>query len=387
MIAPLCEEWSKIASFSTIVKCRALHSTSNHHTPSLDTTPHYRYDLPMHTADFDYHLPPERIAHHSVEPRDHAKLLVLHRNASSMEDKHVFDLPTYLEAGDVLVLNDSKVFRARFFAQKANGARIELLFHKPIDEYTWEVLAKPAKKLHEGEVITLDGGASARIKSKDPLAGTVTLTLDLETEAFFAYSDIHGDVPTPPYVRATDATKTGYQTIYAKHTGSVAAPTAGLHITDRLLEALQRKGVHITYVTLHVGIGTFRPMQDGSVQDHVMHKEWAHVPAATASAIHEAKAAGKRVIAIGTTATRALEGAAQHTETLDEWSGWTNIFITPGYTFRVIDGLMTNFHLPKSTLLVLVSALLGREHALAAYAHAIERDYRFYSFGDAMLII
>lgn len=341
----------------------------------------------MHTADFDYLLPPERIAHSSVEPRDHAKLLVLNRKTSSMEDQHVFDLPTYLEAGDVLVLNDSKVFRARFFAQKANGTRIELLFHKPLDEHTWEVLAKPAKKLHEDEVITLDGGATARIKSKDPVGGTVTLTLNLTTEAFFGYSDLHGDVPTPPYVQATEATKAGYQTIYAKHTGSVAAPTAGLHITDRLLEALRQKGVHIVYVTLHVGIGTFRPMQDGDVAQHVMHSEWAHVPATTAERIHEAKAAGKRVIAIGTTATRALEGAAQHTTPLREWSGFTNIFITPGYTFRVIDGLMTNFHLPKSTLLVLVSALLGRERTLAAYTHAIEHDYRFYSFGDAMLIM
>lgn len=343
----------------------------------------------MHTADFDYLLPPERIAHSSVEPRDHAKLLVINRETPLMEDAHVFDLPTYLEAGDVLVLNDSKVFRARFFAKKTNATEtpIELLFHKPIDAYTWEVLAKPAKKLHEGDEITLDGGARARITSKDPVGGTVTLTLDLETEAFFAYSDAHGDVPTPPYVQATEATKAGYQTIYAKHTGSVAAPTAGLHITDHLLEALQQKGVRITYVTLHVGIGTFRPMQDGRLDQHVMHEEWAHVPAATVNAIHEAKTQGKRVIAIGTTATRALEGAAQHTSPLREWSGFTNIFITPGYTFRVIDGLMTNFHLPKSTLLVLVSALLGRERTLAAYTHAIEHEYRFYSFGDAMLIV
>lgn len=340
----------------------------------------------MDTSLFDYVLPPERIAHQSIEPRDHAKLLELDRSTGELSDRHVFDLPDLLQPGDVLVFNDSKVFKARFFAKKATGATIELLFHKPLDSYRWEVLAKPSKRLQPGDVITLDGGWSATVESKDPIGGTVTLQLTESTEAFFAYSDKYGDVPTPPYVRATDATKAGYQTVYAKTTGSVAAPTAGFHFTEELLAKLDARGIKRVFVTLHVGIGTFRPMNDGALADHVMHEEWGHVPAETVHAIHAAKTAGKRVIAVGTTATRALESAANAHHPLEAWSGWTNLFITPGYTFRVIDGLMTNFHLPKSTLMVLVSALAGIEPIKKAYQHAIEHEYRFYSFGDAMLI-
>ncbi len=341
----------------------------------------------MDTSLFEYHLPPERIAHHSIEPRDHAKLLCVHRTQGTLNDQHVYDLPSLLQPGDLLIFNDSKVFKARFFATKATGARIELLFHKPLDTHRWEVLAKPSKRLQPGDVITLDGGWSATIESKDPIGGTVTIRLTESTEAFFAYSDTYGDVPTPPYVRATEATKSGYQTVYAKTTGSVAAPTAGFHFTEDLLAQLDARGIKRAFVTLHVGIGTFRPMNDGALTDHVMHEEWGHVPADTVQAIHNTKAAGHRVIAVGTTATRALESAAAKQTPLESWSGWTSLFITPGYSFRVIDGLITNFHLPKSTLMVLVSALAGIETIKQAYQHAIEHEYRFYSFGDAMLIL
>ncbi len=341
----------------------------------------------MDTSLFDYHLPPERIAHQSIEPRDHAKLLRLDRATDELSDRHVYDLPDLLQVGDLLIFNDSKVFKARFFATKSTGAKIELLFHKPLDEHRWEVLAKPAKRLHTGDIITLDGGWNATIEGKNADAGTVTLRLSEATEAFFAYSDTFGDVPTPPYVHATDATKAGYQTVYAKTTGSVAAPTAGFHFAEDLLAKLDARGINRAFVTLHVGIGTFRPMNDGALSDHVMHEEWGHVPPETVDAIRKAKAAGHRVIAVGTTATRALESAANAHDPLEPWSGWTNLFITPGYTFRVIDGLITNFHLPKSTLVVLVSALAGIENIKHAYQHAIENTYRFYSFGDAMLIL
>lgn len=341
----------------------------------------------MDTSLFDYVLPRERIAHESIEPRDQAKLLRLDRGTGAISDQHVFDLPALLEPGDLLIFNDSKVFKARFFATKATGAKIELLFHKPLDDRRWEVLAKPSKRLHPGDVIVLDGGWEARVESKDAEGGTVTLELPDAPEAFFAYSDRHGDVPTPPYVRATEATKTGYQTVYAKTTGSVAAPTAGFHFTEDLLATLDARGIKRAFVTLHVGIGTFRPMNDGALAEHVMHEEWGHVPEATVEAIRATKAAWHRVIAVGTTATRALESAANTHTLLAPWSGWTKLFITPGYAFRVIDGLMTNFHLPKSTLLVLVSALAGTENIHHAYQHAIQHDYRFYSFGDAMLIL
>lgn len=341
----------------------------------------------MDTAVFDYHLPNGRIAQQSVEPRDHARLLCIDRATAALEDRHVYDLPSLLQPGDLLIFNDSRVFKARFFATKSTGAKIELLFHKPIDSHHWEVMAKPAKRLHPGDTIVLDGGWNAKVEFKHPESGLVTLRLPETTEAFFLYSDLHGDVPTPPYVDASQETKASYQTVYAKTTGSVAAPTAGFHFTEELLQRLNGRGVQRAFVTLHVGIGTFRPMNDGSLEQHVMHEEWGHVPQSTADLIQQTKTRGGRVVAVGTTAVRALESAAQATKPLSDWSGWTHLFITPGYPFRVIDGLMTNFHLPKSTLIVLVSSFLGIEPTKQAYQHAIDHEYRFYSFGDAMLIL
>lgn len=341
----------------------------------------------METSLFDYHLPKERIAQASLEPRDHARLLCIERTTGTQQDRHVFDLPSLLQPGDLLVFNDSKVFKARFTAEHLPSKKIvEIFFHRPLEGNEWEVLAKPGKKLQSGDRVRLTGGWEAIVVAKRNEQGTVILALPEGSEAFFRYSDVHGEVPVPPYVEGTDAAKGGYQTVYAKHTGSVAAPTAGFHFTEGLLGALEARGIKRAFVTLHVGIGTFRPMKGETLGEHVMHEEWGHVPAETVQAITEAKAAGRKVIAVGTTATRALESAGTK-GAIREWSGFTSLFITPGYEFRVIDGLITNFHLPKSTLLVLVSAFAGMEPIRKAYAHAIAEGYRFYSFGDAMCIV
>ncbi len=341
----------------------------------------------METRLFDYDLPKDRIAHASVEPRDHARLLCVERATGALADHHVFDLPTVLEPGDLLVFNDSKVFKARFTAEHLpSRTTMEIFFHRPLEGTRWEVLARPGKRLQPGDRVRLTGGWEATVIEKRSAHGTVILDVAEPTEAFFAYSDLHGEVPIPPYVEANAAAKQGYQTVYAKTTGSVAAPTAGFHFTEDLLARLETRGIKRAFVTLHVGIGTFRPMQSETLDEHVMHEEWGYVPAETVALINEAKAAGRRVIAVGTTATRALESAAA-SGALAEWSGFTSLFITPGYTFRVITGLITNFHLPKSTLLVLVSAFAGMEPIKNAYAHAIAEGYRFYSFGDAMCIL
>lgn len=341
----------------------------------------------METRLFDYTLPKDRIAQASVEPRDHARLLRVDRMTGALADHHVFDLPSLLEPGDLLAFNDSKVFKARFVAEHLpSGTKMEIFFHRPLDGTRWEVLAKPGKRLRPGDRVRLAGDWEAEVIEKRPSQGTAVIALPEAPDAFFVYSDLHGDVPIPPYVAANEAAKQGYQTVYAKTTGSVAAPTAGFHFTEELLARLDERGIKRAFVTLHVGIGTFRPMQGETLGEHVMHEEWGHVPAETVQRIHEAKAAGRRVIAVGTTATRALESAAS-SGTLREWSGFTSLFITPGYTFRAITGLITNFHLPKSTLLVLVSAFAGIEPIKNAYAHAIAEGYRFYSFGDAMCIV
>lgn len=339
----------------------------------------------MQTDAFDYQLPEDRIAQQSVEPRDHAKMLCVDRTTGSLDDKYVYDLPSLLEPGDLVVFNDTKVFKARFEAVKESGGVIEVFFLRQVEGKRWEVLAKRAKRLLMGDILELRGGWQVKVVAKDWHKGTVTIELPEEAPEFFAYSDTHGEVPTPPYVTASEETQRNYQTAYAKHVGSVAAPTAGFHFTPALLEQLKEKGIRSAFVTLHVGIGTFRPMKDGTLEQHVMHEEWGHVPAETVEAIRATKAQGKKVIAIGTTATRALESAGR-TGTIEAWSGYTSLFITPGYQFNVIDGLLTNFHLPKSTLIVLVSSFSSIEIVKAAYQYAIEHEYRFYSFGDAMLV-
>ncbi len=341
--------------------------------------------MAMHTREFDYILPPERIAQSPLPDRLSAKLLYLPKVNDSLQDLSVRDLPSLLQPGDLLVFNDSKVFRARLQATRTGGtAPFEVFLLRP-EEETWLALIKNSKRLSVGDVITLPEETPAMIVNKET-DGVIRLKIERSIQEVFALCERSGEIPTPPYVEQKITDADSYQTVYAKHVGSVAAPTAGFHFTSELLETLKNKGVQIAYATLHVGLGTFRPMQDGTLDEHVMHTEWVSVSKETVETINQTKQAGGRVIAVGTTSCRSLESAAA-TGTLTPFEGMTNLFIRPGYTFRVIDGLMTNFHLPKSTLLVLVSALAGRERVLAAYQHAIKEHYRFYSFGDAMLIV
>lgn len=340
----------------------------------------------MDTSLFDYVLPGERIAQSSVEPRDHARLLVLDRADAPFTDQHMFDLPSWIHSGDLLVFNDSKVFRARLQAKQRRHDRSFEIFLLHPQEDLWVCLARPMRYLLPGDELVFAEGVIARVIDKDPQEGTMRLRFALSAQEVFAFTDRVGDVPTPPYVDATKAVSDSYQTVYAKHVGSVAAPTAGFHFTEELLARLEAAGVERTFVTLHVGLGTFRPMKSDCLEEHRMHEEWANVSPETVQRIQDTKKRGGRVIAVGTTAVRALESAAATGE-LRPFSDYTRLFITPGYTFRVIDGLLTNFHLPKSTLLVLVSTFAGIERIKHAYQHAIEQAYRFYSFGDAMLIL
>lgn len=337
----------------------------------------------MNVSLFDYSLPPERIAQKPVEPREAAKLLVLDRGSGSIKDKHISDLPDLLKAGDLLVFNDSKVFKARLKAEVSSkysrdvGLKVEIFLLRP-EGNTWIAMAKPGKKLHTGSRVLFEDGSKATIVGKRD-DGTVDIDFRIHPRLVFDLTEKYGEVPVPPYVEPNAENTSSYQTIYAREVGSVAAPTAGFHFTQDLFKKLEARGVNKAFVTLHVGVGTFRPIKTDTLEAHEMHEEWAQVPAGTRRAIEETKKNGGRVIVVGTTAMRALESGLE--------SGFTKLFITPGYEFKVADGLITNFHLPKSTLLVLVSAFAGREQILAAYEHAIQNGYRFYSFGDAMLII
>lgn len=345
----------------------------------------------MDVALFDYHLPPDRIAQQPIEPREAARLLVLDRASGTIGDKRVGDLPDLLRKGDLLIFNDSKVFKARL---KAGDLEIFLL-RPDGNEGRWIALGKPGKRLKAGARVVFDDASAEIIEKRSD--GTIVLDFKKSPEEVFAVCDRLGEVPVPPYVEPTEDNTSTYQTAYAKHVGSVAAPTAGFHFTPALMDALEKKGMERAFVTLHVGLGTFRPIKTDTLEAHEMHEEWAHVPEKTRNAITKAKSEGRRVIVVGTTAMRALESWARHLpqsllseegpRVVRDWSGFTKLFITPGYEFQVADGLITNFHLPKSTLIVLVSAFAGRESVLKAYQHAINHGYRFYSFGDAMLVI
>ena len=343
----------------------------------------------MKASEFDYQLPEELIAQQSAEPRESANLLVLDRTTGKTVHQHVLDLPDHLRHGDVLVVNVSKVFNARLKG-RVGAAKGELFLVKPIGT-NWECLGKPGKKLTVGAVFETTGpsdqGLAGTVIEKHE-DGSLLVDFELSKEEVMHRANIVGEIPVPPYVKRLPKDRAEYQTVYAKHEGSVAAPTAGFHLTKPLLEQIKKRGIEILEVTLHVGLGTFLPIRVDDLSEHQMHSEWVEIPEATATAIMKAKRERRRVIAVGTTATRALEGAAQaQGGKLAPWRGEVNIFISPGFEFQVIDGLLTNFHLPKSTLLVLVSAFAGREKILAAYREAVERKYRFYSFGDAMLIV
>jgi S-adenosylmethionine:tRNA ribosyltransferase-isomerase len=345
----------------------------------------------MDVGLFDYDLPADRIAQEPAEPRDASRLFVLDRAQEAPEDARFSDLPRWLRAGDCLVVNESRVIPARLVgALEGDGRPVELLMLRPLDGGRWEALVRPGKRCALGAYVTLAGGAArATVLERRGLGARA-----VEIEAPWPVDELmerHGLPPLPPYIGRHDAPKPEdwerYQTVYATEKGSVAAPTAGLHFTPALLDRLRAAGVEIHRVTLHVGAGTFRPIRAAEVEQHSLEPEVALVPAATAEAVNRARAQGRRVIAVGTTATRALEWAAGETGWVRSGRGDADLFIYPGYHFRVVNALVTNFHLPRSTLLLLVSAFAGRDRLLEAYRDAIARGYRFYSYGDAMLIL
>lgn len=335
---------------------------------------------------FDYNLPEELIAQTPLEKRDEAKLLVLDKVTGEIEHKKFYDIISYLEKGDTLVLNNTKVLPARLLGEKTDThALIEVLLLKNLGENTWETLVKPARRVKEGTIVSFGDG---RLKCK------CTKVLDEGIRHFeFIYDGIFleildslGAMPLPPYIHEKLEDKTMYNTVYAKEEGSAAAPTAGLHFTNELLKKIEEKGINICYVTLHVGLGTFRPVKVDDIKKHHMHSEYYNMSKEVAKKLNETKENNKKIIAVGTTSTRVLETVMKNHNQFEESAGWTDIFIYPGYDYKAIDSLITNFHLPKSTLVMLVSALAGRENILNAYNKAVKDKYRFFSFGDAMFI-
>ncbi len=340
----------------------------------------------MKVTDFDYDLPEELIAQDPLEKRSNSRLMVLDKNTGEISHQHFYDIKNYLKAGDCLVINNTRVIPARLYgARVGSGGKVEILLLKRKSDNVWECLVKPGKKARPGMEISFGDGL---------LLGKIIDIVDEGNRLIeFSYEGIFeeildklGEMPLPPYITHRLEDRDRYQTVYAKYDGSAAAPTAGLHFTPELLSEIKDMGVKVAEVTLHVGLGTFRPVKEEEVLDHHMHSEYYEITQEACDIINETKAHGGRVISVGTTSTRTLESAAVAGQPLVPKSGWTEIFIYPGYEFKVIDGLITNFHLPQSTLIMLVSALAGREHVLHAYEVAVKERYRFFSFGDAMLI-
>ena len=340
----------------------------------------------MKTSDFYYDLPEELIAQEPIADRSASRLMVLDRDTGAVEHKHFYDIIDELDEGDALILNDTKVLPARLYGAKEDtGGAIEfLLLHKHTLD-TWEVILKPGRRAKKGARFVF-GNGELKAEILDIVNDGNRLVKFYYDGVFEEILDRLGEMPLPPYIHKKLGDKNRYQTVYAKNPGSAAAPTAGLHFTPELLEKIKNKGVNIGYVTLHVGLGTFRPVKTEDIADHKMHSEFYILPSETADLVNKTKASGKRVVSVGTTATRVLETAGMNGLPLTETTGWTDIFIYPGKEFHVIDALITNFHLPESTLIMLVSALAGRENVLSAYKTAVEEKYRFFSFGDAMLI-
>ena len=340
----------------------------------------------MQLSDFYYDLPQELIAQDPLLKRDNSRLMVLNREEGTIEHKHFYDVISYLKEGDCLVINDTKVIPARLIGEKeGTGAAIEVLLLKRLDDCTWETLVKPGKKARVGARIIFGGGKLVGEVIDIVEEGNRIVRFEYEG-IFEEILDELGQMPLPPYITHKLEDKNRYQTVYAEHEGSAAAPTAGLHFTPELLEEIRAKGVEIAPVTLHVGLGTFRPVKVDDVEKHHMHSEFYMITEESAQKINHAKEAGHRVICVGTTSCRTIESAADENGRLKECSGWTEIFIYPGYQFKILDALITNFHLPESTLIMLVSALAGKEHVMAAYVEAVKERYRFFSFGDAMFI-
>ena len=340
----------------------------------------------MKTSDFDFYLPEELIAQYPLEKRDYSRLMVLDKATGEIEHKHFYDVIDYLNKGDTLVLNNTRVMPARLIGEKAiSGGKIEFLLLKRIEGDKWECLAKPGKRAKIGTEFTFGEG---KLKCK-----VVDIVEEGNRIIEFSYDGIFeqvlddlGEMPLPPYITEKLEDRERYQTVYSKEQGSAAAPTAGLHFTKELLETVKEKGVNIAYVTLHVGLGTFRPVKVDDVNEHVMHSEFYHLEEEDAKIINETKKRGNKIISVGTTSTRTLETIGDENGFVKPQSGWTNIFIYPGYKFKVVDKLITNFHLPESTLIMLVSALAGKEKVMNAYNEAVKEKYRFFSFGDSMII-
>ncbi len=340
----------------------------------------------MKVEDFDYYLPEKLIAQTPLEKRDTSRLMVLDKATGKIEHKHFYNIVDYLEEGDTLVLNDTKVLPARLIGEKEETkAVIEILLLKNISGDDWECLVKPARRIKIGTIVTFGTGELKAKCIKEEPEGIRHFTLIYDGILMEILEHL-GTMPLPPYIHEKLKDQSRYQTVYAKEIGSAAAPTAGLHFTKELLEQLTKKGVNIAYITLHVGLGTFRPVSVDKVEEHEMHSEYYQMTKETAELLKKTKENKKRIIAVGTTSTRTLETIMTKYNEFTECSGWTNIFIYPGYKFKAIDALITNFHLPKSTLVMLVSALAGRENILNAYKTAVQEEYRFFSFGDAMLI-
>ena len=339
----------------------------------------------MKTHDFYYDLPEELIAQTPLEQRDASRLMTLDRVTGEVAHKHFYDIIDYLNPGDCLVMNDSRVLPARLLGHRPTGGAVEVLLLRDLGNKCWECLCKPGKKMQPGNEVSFGNGELTATVKEVREDGNRVVEFHYEG-IFLEVLDRLGKMPLPPYIKEELQDRERYQTVYSKVNGSAAAPTAGLHFTPELLERIRQMGVKVGYVTLHVGLGTFRPVKEEEITDHAMHSEYCVIPQETADLINETKRNGGRVICVGTTSCRTVESQAAEDGTMRASAGWTDIFIYPGYRFKVMDALVTNFHLPESTLIMLVSALAGREHVLSAYREAVAQRYRFFSFGDAMLI-
>ena len=339
----------------------------------------------MNKSDFDFYLPEELIAQTPLEKRDNSRLLHLDKNTGKIEHKHFYDIKQYIRPGDCLVLNDSRVLPARLIGTRPTGGAVELVLLKDLGDNCWECLSRPGRKTKPGQELIFGNGELTAVV-QDLTQGGNRIVKFAYKGIFLEILERLGKMPLPPYIKEELQDSERYQTVYSKELGSAAAPTAGLHFTKELLSEIEDMGVSICCVTLHVGLGTFRPVKAENIEDHDMHSEFCIIPEETAKTVNDTKKAGGRVIAVGTTSCRTLESFTTDDGVLQATSGWTNIFIYPGYKFKCIDALITNFHLPESTLIMLVSALAGREHILNAYKTAVNEKYRFFSFGDAMFI-
>ncbi len=339
----------------------------------------------MKKSDFSFDLPEELIAQTPMEQRDASRLLCLDKQTGAVEHRHFYDLPYLLREGDCLVLNNSRVLPARLIGIRPTGGAVELVLLRDLGGNRWECLSRPGRKTKPGQRILFGEGELQAVVEETVSGGNRIVRFDYEG-IFLEVLERLGRMPLPPYIRQELKDPERYQTVYSKELGSAAAPTAGLHFTKELLETVRNKGVLTEFVTLHVGLGTFRPVKEEEIEDHEMHSEYCIIPPETAEAVNRTRKNGGRIIAVGTTSCRTLESFAKEDGTLEASSGWTNIFIYPGYRFKCIDALITNFHLPESTLIMLVSALAGRENILNAYRIAVSEKYRFFSFGDAMMI-